>query len=247
MRLLRAFSLSLAICCAFAVFAPSKMLVVPLSAEPSTTCNGLTATIVGTSGDDVLTGTAGDDVIVGLEGNDIIRGGLGNDVICGGPGDDTLSGQGGNDVLFGEQDDDILDGGEGGCCNPLTNSGDDVLHGGQGDDDLHTSDFPTLGNTLYGDQGADRLFMWSGGWAYGGTGDDEIFQYSRNAWLDGGNGNDFIIDWNDGGLNNESVSIMGGNGDDELVSQDATSTAAMDGGRGTDMCTAADSASHCEG
>lgn len=247
MRLLRAFTFSLVVCGVLIGTAAPDLLTEPVAAAADLSCNGLAATIIGTSGDDVITGTAGDDVIAGLEGNDVIRGGLGNDVICGGPGEDTISGQGGNDTLFGEQDDDVLDGGEGGCCNPATNTGDDVLHGGQGDDELHTSDFPTLGNTLYGDQGADRLFVWSGGSAYGGNGDDEIFQYSRNAWLDGGNGNDFIIDWNDSGLNNESVTMIGGNGDDELVSQDATSTSAMDGGRGSDTCTAGDSRSHCEG
>ena len=245
MRLLSAFGFSLLVCGLLLGAAPSPLTAAVSAADLS--CNGLPATIIGTAGDDVITGTPGDDVIVGLEGDDSIRGGLGNDVICGGPGEDVLSGQGGNDILFGEQDDDILDGGEGGCCNFATNNGDDVLYGGQGDDDLHTSDFPTLGNTLYGEQGADRLFVWSGGWAYGGNGDDEISQYSRNALLDGGNGNDFIIDWNDGGLNNETVTMIGANGDDELVSQDASSIVSMDGGRGADTCTAGDTTRNCEG
>lgn len=246
MRPLRAFGFSLGLALLMGAAAPN-LVTSTVSAEQATTCNGLPATIIGTEGDDVITGTAGDDVIAGLDGNDVIRGGLGNDVICGGPGEDNLSGQGGDDHLFGDQDDDILDGGEGGCCNVPTNTGDDVLHGGQGDDDLHTSDFPTLGNTLYGEQGADRLFVWSGGWAYGGNGDDEIFQFTRDAWLDGGNGNDYIIDWNDSGISNETVTMVGGNGDDELVSEDVTSTAAMDGSRGSDTCTGGDSTSHCEG
>lgn len=245
-RLLRASGVSLLACVALVAAAP-RVFTATVSAQPALTCNGLAATIVGTPGDDVIDGTPGPDVIVGLEGNDIIRGGLGDDVICGGPGEDNIAGQGGNDILFGDQDDDHLDGGEGGCCNPVTNSGDDILYGGQGDDELHTSDFPVTGNTVYGDQGADRIYMWSGGWAYGGNGDDEIYQYSRNAWLDGGNGDDLIMDWNDAGLNNETVVMVGGNGDDELVSQDATSITQMDGGRGTDTCTAGDVKSHCEG
>ena len=69
----------------------------------------------------------------------------------------------------------------------------------------------------------------------------------RNASLDGGNGNDIITDGNDGGLNNEFVTMTGGNGDDELVSVDATSTTSMDGGRGADTCTGGDTTSHCEG
>jgi Ca2+-binding RTX toxin-like protein len=241
----RAYGFALVLCGALAGAAAPNYLTAAVSAAPVPTCNGLAATIVGTPGDDVIDGTAGADVIAGLDGNDVIRGGLGNDVICGGPGEDNLSGQGGNDTLFGDQGDDVLDGGEGGCCNVATNTGDDVLYGGQGDDDLHTSDFPTEGNTLYGDQGADRLFVWSGGWAYGGNGDDEISQYARDALLDGGNGNDFIINWNDPGV--EVVTMVGGNGDDELVSQDATGTTAMDGGRGSDTCTGGASTTHCEG
>src|SRR2546428_237505 len=55
-------------------------------------CHGQTATIVGTSGDDLIKGTSHADVIVGLGGNDVIYGYDGNDVICGGPGDDELMG-----------------------------------------------------------------------------------------------------------------------------------------------------------
>jgi hypothetical protein len=46
-------------------------------------CNGMPATIVGTSGDDVLEGTDGDDVIQALDGNDVVFGRGGNDIICG--------------------------------------------------------------------------------------------------------------------------------------------------------------------
>ncbi|MGH8507259.1 MAG: M4 family metallopeptidase [Gammaproteobacteria bacterium] len=77
------------------------------------TCNGLPATIVGTSVADALTGTPGDDVIHGLGGNDVIRGNGGNDVICGGSGKDRLFGGPGGDRLFGEADRDVLNGGGG--------------------------------------------------------------------------------------------------------------------------------------
>jgi len=59
--------------------------------EP-TTCNGFPATILGTSGDDVLDGTSGTDVIVGLAGNDFIRGFGGDDRLCGGSGADQAFG-----------------------------------------------------------------------------------------------------------------------------------------------------------
>jgi Ca2+-binding RTX toxin-like protein len=215
------------------------------AAKPAS-CAGLEATIVGTQGDDVLTGTAGPDVIAGLGGDDAIRGGLGDDVICGGSGHDAIAGQGGDDQLFGEQGDDLLDGGEGGCCIVATNTGDDLLYGGPGEDELHTSDFPTLGSTSHGDQGEDELFVWSGGWAYGGNGDDVIRQFTGDSVLDGGNGDDDILDGNDGGLQDETIAMAGGNGDDVLASTDTTSTVDMDGGSGEDECVAGDTTANCE-
>ncbi len=69
------------------------------AADP--TCDGLTATIVGTKHRDTLTGTSGPDVIVGLGGNDTIKGLAGDDVICAGRGADDLLGGKGDDRLFG--------------------------------------------------------------------------------------------------------------------------------------------------
>jgi Ca2+-binding RTX toxin-like protein len=217
------------------------------------TCGSLVVTIVGTSGDDVIEGTAGHDVIAGLQGDDEIRGGDGEDTICGGPGDDYIEGQGDEDRLFGDQGDDILDGGEAGCCTVFTNTGDDVISGGPGNDELHSSDFPQAGNSMYGDEGADTIFVWRGGLAigamnhvYGGNGDDTIYQYSGDATIDGGSGNDVIVDWDDAGLTDETVVMIGGQGSDELTSEDATSTADMDGGQGPDLCVAGDTTIDCE-
>ena len=78
-------------------------------------CRGVAATMVATSGDDVIEGTAGPDVIHGLRGNDRIIGDRGNDHICGG---------GGHDDLFGEELDDTLRGGR----------GFDTIDGGTGND-----------------------------------------------------------------------------------------------------------------
>ena len=76
-------------------------------------CKGLTATIVGTEGRDIIIGTSGPDVIHGLGGNDVIRGIGGNDVICGGAGRDLIFGGRGRDKLFGEAGRDRLNGGPG--------------------------------------------------------------------------------------------------------------------------------------
>jgi RNA polymerase sigma factor (sigma-70 family) len=90
----------------------------------SATCEGLSATIVGTNGADVLQGTGGDDIIAGLGGDDLLRGHGGNDVLCGGAGDDQLLGDGGDDELFGENGADSLSG----------SHGNDMLDGGPGPD-----------------------------------------------------------------------------------------------------------------
>ena len=124
---------------------------VAAAAPKAPTCDGLTATIVGTQADDTIAGTTGDDVIVGLGGDDVIVGDLGADRICGGTGDDTLSGHGDSDYLFGDQGDDLLDGGVGGCCDvastPATTS---CRRHRQRRAQL--PDFPTTGNTMHGDQ-----------------------------------------------------------------------------------------------
>ncbi len=87
-------------------------------------CNGLIATIVGTSGNDSLIGTPGPDVMHSLDGNDVVRGAGGEDVICGGRGNDSLRGNSGNDILRGGRGNDRLGG----------NRGNDILRGGRGTD-----------------------------------------------------------------------------------------------------------------
>ena len=112
--------------------------------EDEATCDGLTATIVGTAGDESLVGTSGPDVIQGLGGVDTIRGLAGDDVLCGGDGNDTiLSGQGndrafgegGNDRVLGGFGDDELDGGAN-FDQLFGNAGNDEILGGAGRDNL---------------------------------------------------------------------------------------------------------------
>lgn len=96
-------------------------------------CKGKAATLVGTTGNDVLTGTSGKDVVAALGGNDKVKTKGGKDLVCagagkdkvnGGGGKDTLLGQGGNDKLSGSKDDDNLKGG----------GGTDTCNGGSGTD-----------------------------------------------------------------------------------------------------------------
>jgi Trypsin/RTX calcium-binding nonapeptide repeat (4 copies) len=95
-----------------------------LPGAPPPTCKGVAATMVGTSGNDVVSGTAGRDVIVGLAGNDKLSGLAGNDLICGGAGKDKLIGGAGKDKLIGGKGKDKLIGGK----------GKDKLIGGAGKD-----------------------------------------------------------------------------------------------------------------
>ncbi len=84
--------------------------VVPRSALR---CGGRPATMVGTTGKDLLKGTRGKDVIVGLGGRDKIKGRGGKDIICGGGGKDVLLGGLKRDRLFGQGGRDALRGGPG--------------------------------------------------------------------------------------------------------------------------------------
>lgn len=124
-----------------------------LNSVTPATCRGVTATIVGTTGNDTLTGTAGPDVIVGLGGDDIINSGDGADIICGGARNDTISGGTGADRIFGGAGDDNINGGPG-RDRIETNGGTNIAHGGNGNDTINGGD----GNDqLFGDAGTDGV------------------------------------------------------------------------------------------
>ena len=96
---------------------------------------GRTATIVGTSGNDVIRGTSGRDVIVALGGDDTIDGLAGADIICGGAGNDLIRAGWGNDIVFGGAGRDRLRGSRGNDA-LYGQSGRDNLQGGMGADTL---------------------------------------------------------------------------------------------------------------
>ena len=138
----------------------------------SDTCNGLTATIVGSPGTDHIMGTSGDDVIVALGGDDTVLGMGGNDTICLGDGDDFGDGGPDRDRIFGERDDDVILGGK----------GRDWLHGGEGEDFLR------------GGRGKDRL--WGGrhdDFLKGGKHADRLYGQKGDDVLVGGKGNDRLF------------------------------------------------------
>ena len=134
----------------------------PAHAAEAVVVNGVTCTIVGTSGNDTLTGTDGNDVICGLGGDDIIQGGPGSDKLFAGDGADALLGGDGSDLL------------DGGAGNDTSNgeAGNDVINDGLGDD------------ISEGGPGADKLF--------GGDGADALLGNDGGDYLDGGAGSDTL-------------------------------------------------------
>jgi Ca2+-binding RTX toxin-like protein len=153
-------------------------------------CSGLQATIVASPTDATVVGTSGPDVILAGVGTTLVLGGGGEDTICapsggvvlrGGPGDDTLRGGNGdarlvggsgNDLLLGWAGDDTLVGGVGNDA-LNGNRGEDTLKGGAGVD------------TLEGHHGADRVD--------GGTGADNISGGRGDDLVLGGTGNDHLV------------------------------------------------------
>jgi Ca2+-binding RTX toxin-like protein len=164
------------------------------------TCFGKRATLVGSSGDDVLVGTPGPDVIVARAGDDVVRSRGGVDFVCAGPGDDRVSG-GPNPGDFGfsqdpprgdrlagdEGDDRIFDGGEGYR---------DLLLGGTGDDRLLTAGGGYAeSRALRGGPGADRVTTHPGSFEtglLGGPGPDTLTSRGHNQFLAGEAGADVL-------------------------------------------------------
>lgn len=99
----------------------------------------------GGDGNDTLIGGLGNDTINAGSGNDIVRGREGSDALRGGSGDDSIWGHNGHDLIGGGNDDDMIYG----------QSGSDTLMGGNGADQL---DGGADNDALRGDGGAD-MFM----------------------------------------------------------------------------------------
>ncbi|MCO6435859.1 MAG: LEPR-XLL domain-containing protein [Phycisphaerae bacterium] len=104
----------------------------------------LSATWVGTDGDDTHDGTDAADHLEGHGGNDVLHGGIGDDILDGGGGHDQLFGDEGNDILISGGGDDVLSGGGGDDTFQFTGAqaGDVItVTGGKGNDALDLSGF----------------------------------------------------------------------------------------------------------
>ncbi len=183
-----------------------------------------------------LTGGVGNNLLsaVGFSGSVILNGGNGNDILRGAAGNDSLFGGNGNDWLYGNDGDDSLDGG----------ANDDWLFGGDGNDSL----LGGLGNDiLSGQAGNDALDGHAGVdlYQFEGTNNAESLSLqfltattSRFVRKPRGLSTTLELDSITNDASDEvSVQALGG---DDLITIDLAITmlGVVDGGDGTDSCTA---------
>lgn len=170
--------------------------------QAAASCDGVSATIVGTSGNDTLTGTTGVDVIAGLGGNDTMHGLGGNDRLCGDAGNDIITGGVGNDRIIGGSGRDtarFFDGTARVTANLATGTAT-----GKGADTLREIENLTGSNfadSLTGNAVANVLT--------GANGNDALIGAGGNDTLNGGGGNDAM----NGGPATDTCNGGGGGGD----------------------------------
>lgn len=185
-------------------------------------------------------GIAGDiETIIGGSGNDLISGDSSANLLQGSGGKDTLLGGGGADSLSGGNGNDRLDGG----------SGADTLVGGAGLLDavdyssrsqpisVSIDDTGNDGQQSEGDNIAATLEVF-----IGGSGNDLIIGSGKPNSISGGAGNDVLR----GGSGNDTIvggtgidALFGEAGNDTLVSRDGLVDTAS-GGSGVDIADADD-------
>jgi trimeric autotransporter adhesin len=162
--------------------------------------NALNNVITGNTFNNSLFGLAGNDYLYGAAGNDILDGGVGNDTLVGGIGNDLMRGGDGNDDYFVDSASDAA---------VETNASSAV---GGGDTVFSSLATYTLGANL------ENITLLSGAIsATGNTLANKIIGNSADNTLTGGDGNDTL----DGGLGAGIDSLIGGNGDDVFIVDDA--------------------------
>ena len=162
------------------------------------TCDGRTATIVGTGKADRLVGTMGPDVIYGGGGADVIVGLSGDDRLCGGPGNDTVKAGRGRDIIDGGTGNDRLEGQKG--MDTFVGDGRQRADGADvylGGPDKDRFELASPGHDRFlGGEGNDQINLFgdvSGLRAFGGAGRDSFRVSSYyDITVAGGPGRDSI-------------------------------------------------------
>lgn len=176
---------------------------------------------------DRLQGQDGNDQLRGSGGNDVLYGGLGNDRLWGGDGNDRLEGQPFNEYGKPRAEVNIMRGGAGDDAYYVYGSGDQVIEkAGEGLDTVHTTVGYTLPDHVENMQ-VNYFALMDDQPLVGNALDNQItgasFSYETIRGLDG---NDTL----DGG-GRYGAFLDGGNGDDVLIN----SVGAAVGGAGADL------------
>ena len=200
-----------------------EYLILTGTADINGTANDLYGWLSGNSGNNILSGGLGNDSLWGNAGNDFLYGGMGDDRLSGGTGADTM------------------DGGAGSNSYGIDNIGDVIIEsaGNQGISEVYSSISYTLGT------GLENLFLINADAPFNninGTGnklDNHIEGNDGDNVLKGGSGNDTLYGYNRNAassFNAGSDTLLGGNGDDVLVSGYVQSAdiSTLSGGNGND-------------
>ncbi len=163
-----------------------------------------------------LTGTSGDDVLRGGPAGETIAPGLGDDTVWAGGGDDIVFDGAGTNTIHLEDGNDVY------SDRDASMAGDgDTIYGEDGNDRITTG----IGaDTVYGGADDDVILTGAGNdtvtgnrgadWIEGQTGNDTLRGGSGRDWIYGGNGRDYIF----GGLGDDM--LYGSNGNDRLWGED---------------------------
>ena len=223
--------------------------------------------IEGLEGDDVMDGGDGNDILYGGSGSDTITGGKGDDTIYGNWQDfdedekNTLMGEDGNDTLYGDSGDDMMIGGTGndsfyggeGKDTYLFNSGDgqDVISNENWDDegrvDWKNPDIISFGEgilptDILASRDGNNLLL-----EISGTGDSLEFSDWFASTM-GADNRGVQLEFTDGTVWNVSnladmladpsdIILSGGDGEDNLASQEYWSDEIILGKGGNDLLT----------
>lgn len=197
-------------------------------------------TVLGGSGDDILTGDDKANRLVGGLGDDRLDGGAGHDVLDGGEGHDVINGGAGDDLILAGRGDDVIDGGEGYDTLDLSAATGavsvDFGAGKVSGEGIGSDSFSHIEKLLFG-AGDDIVTGGNGDDAFdGGAGNDTLKGGAGNDTLTGGEGHDAIDggsgdDVLDGGIGNDT--LKAGSGNDRIVA--GAGDDVIDAGSGNDV------------
>jgi len=190
---------------------------------------GASSSMVGTSGDDIMSGTENGEILSGASGADSIDGGSGDDIIYGNTEIDTLIGGDGNDTIFGGQNNGPASTGSGNASDGTSKQreGIEIISGGAGDDIIYGNYGSDL---IYGGDGADKIFAGQDNdTLYGGGGDDTLYGNRGDDTLVGGDGADlFVVQTN----TVSTVTVWDFSVSDDLIQASSSRTSVVDDASG---------------